>query len=430
MVPWKNGAGLLAAAVALVPAGVFAVTIYRFGGRDLPPPPEANRKGVVFVQMNWADLKSSSGGEATRVLMNERSIGAQEYSGRYSNVAPLSQDVPFAMRALFDRTREPFWASDSYLCGDQAASPCDGEYGRKGTINVALDDPVFIESVRIVCDEANPAGIVKEVGIHLSPEHFASAVGSVPRRPFAVEIQGNRQPVLDLEMPSYQRTAAVQLALGQHTEPWQIAEILILARGAANRASYVSDIVDYGRPAIWGEMKLSIHHEPGARIFLQTRSGAEGSLLRYWRYTGIGDQMIEVSQADYEQLHFGEQAGITNNYKTWTPWSASHDITDSEGGVPLYVEPRRFFQFRLDFLAAEERSNQIEFMEFRASVPAATQLVGEVYPFQAPAGQTTPFTYFLKPRLSEDDTGFDRLEVNASAARLDAVQGMRINGVG
>lgn len=415
----------------LVPPLAQGVTIYRFGGQDLPLPPEAGRRGVVVVQRDWADLQSAAGGEALRMQIDGQTLGVLEYDPRDNiNIAPASQDLPPQLQALFDRRTDTFWTSGKYLCGGLASLGCDGDYGSQGTIDIALEEPVFVEWVRIISKEGDST--VQDVGVHLSPVRFGSGLGRAPRRPFAAEVQGNKQPVLNLHLASSQRVAAVQLALGQHERAWEIGEIQIYARGAAHTASYVSNIVDFGRPGIWGALKLTLRRAPGARVFLQTRSGEEGNLLRYWRYTGIGDQKAEVSQAEYEQLRFSEKAGTTYNYSSWTPWSQSYEITgglaDGAKAPGFFPEPRRFFQFRLDFLAEEEESSRIELLEFRASAPAVSQLVGEVYPFQAPAGQPTAFTYFLKPRLERDEGGFDRLELQASAARLVSVEGVRING--
>ncbi|MCC7264225.1 MAG: gliding motility-associated C-terminal domain-containing protein [Candidatus Latescibacteria bacterium] len=402
------------------------MTIYRFGGQDLPPPPEAGRPGVVLVQREWADLENSAGGEALRLQMDEQGLGVLEYRpGDNVNIAP-SQGFAPQLQPLYDRKTDTVWIAGKYLCGDRATLDCDGEYGPQGTIDIALEEPVFVERIRIF---SNAGAVVRDLGVHLSAERFASGSGKVLRRPFAAEVRGNELPVLDIQLSSQQRSAALQVALGQHEQAWEIGEIQIYARGAVHTASYVSNIIDFGQSAIWGALDLALQTAPGAKVFLQVRSGEEGNLLRYWRYTGIGDQKAEVSEEEYGKLRFSEKAGTTYNYSSWTPWSQSYAITGAASMPGFNPEPRRYFQFRLDFLCEEEGSNRIEWLEFRASAPAVSQLVGEVYPFQAPAGQTTAFTYFLKPRLERDEGGFDRLEIEASASQLVSVSGVRINGV-
>ena len=46
-----------------------ALIIYRFGGEDLPLPPEVGSDGVEFKLLSWADLDPSLGGEAIEVEM-------------------------------------------------------------------------------------------------------------------------------------------------------------------------------------------------------------------------------------------------------------------------------------------------------------------------------------------------------------------------
>ena len=62
------------------------LVIYRFGGEDLEPPPEASGEGVEFIQLSWTDLDPSLGGE-TIELDIDAAIRAQKRDPTF-NIAP------------------------------------------------------------------------------------------------------------------------------------------------------------------------------------------------------------------------------------------------------------------------------------------------------------------------------------------------------
>jgi hypothetical protein len=176
-------------------------------------------------------------------------------------------------------------------------------------------------------------------------------------------------------------------------------------------------------------MHWSLRPAAESSIFLQTRNGQNTDLFRYWQYTGIGDQRLAVTKVEYDQLRTSQQADSTYNYDSWNPWTAQFDLARQTQEPPLSPWPRRTLQLQLEFLSPGEAGSQLEFLEFRASKPAVSEIVGELDPIQVQAGAPTRFTYTLKPRLQEGDTGFDRLEIRAVAARLSGVQRVYINNV-
>jgi hypothetical protein len=70
----------------------------------------------------------------------------------------------------------------------------------------------------------------------------------------------------------------------------------------------------------------------------------------------------------------------------------------------------------------------VDYLEFRASEPLVTDLVGEVWPVDVRVGEITDFTYFLRPRFSASDAGFDRLQIQ-SLALLGEVREVRVADV-
>ena len=417
---------VLALLLIAVPDLSSGATIYRFGGGDLPRPTEGDSTGVVFRQMDWGDLDASAGGARSNVHIDDMVIGPGRLD-RGRNVAPLLWKGDPRLAALFDNAPRTVWTALEYECGDSFATRCEGGYGSFGVINIDLIDNILIDRILLLSggSDSNPLSIVKNVGISVSP----SRLGSNPTllQPFLVEVRDNDARLLDLEISAEQTSSAVQVALSSHGQPWEIAEIQIFATGVASRASYTANIIDFGRPAVWGAMRWSLIQEPESRAFLQTRNGGSSELLRYWKYTGMGEQKTEVTRAEYDKLRRSQRADPTYNYASWNSWTSRFDMGNVERAPPVFPIPRRSFQFQLEFVSNGESATDLEFLEFRASEAAVTSVVGELDPIHVEAGKLTRFTYALKPRIQDEDPGFDVLEIQAVAARIDSIHGVHID---
>jgi hypothetical protein len=420
---WR-GWYLLLALIGLPDVSAAAI-IYRFGGEGFPPPPEADRPEVEFRQMAW-QVEASAAGDSSKIQEEEGAIGPIPDTQWY-DITPYYLGLDSGLGALFDGDVESFWWAPNYLCG----SLCDSNYGRQGIINLDLGDNLPVSRIVLVSGGplillGNPNG-VRDLGVSLSASNLRGA--GDPLIPFMVEIHSNRNPALNIPIPPGQRARSVQIALAEHSNPWQIFEIQIYIRKAARLASYTSKIIDFGQPAVWGAMRWSLRQAAESSVSLQTRNGENLDLFRFWRYTGIGDQRLEVTRAEYDKLRTGEKADSTYNYGGWNPWTARSNLANERREPPIFPWPRRTFQFQVEFFSLGEEGSQVEFLEFRASVPAVSEIVGELDPIQVEAGALTRFTYTLKPRLRNNDTGFDRLEIRAAAARLSSVQRVYIDGV-
>ena len=429
--------GFLVLALGAMCGEVSGLTIYRFGGASLPPPPEAGRRGVEFVQLDWRDVDIASAGEVFQVEVNGESLHPLRYNPSKS-IAP-QETRPGASweaeserwEAMFDQDLETRWLS-RYLCADERRSQryCDGMYGNPGTIDIALPGPTLVDRVRITSGFVDPARVVRHFRLHLSGGDLTTGQSnSAPRRPAVVEVQGNEERFLDVEIPEHQRVRSLQVALAEHNEVWEISEIEVYARGIVDQAFYVSRIIDVGHPAVWGDLSWSMRQDPGAEVFMRTRSGEGGDPNLYWQYTGIGDQKVQVSRTEYNRLFATQRAGITFNKDKWTFWPPPYDLADTSGTPFIFMSPRPAFQFKVDFTSRGEAGSELEFLEIRASAPVATELVGEIFPVQVKVGEESRFTYVMKPGMEPDDIGFDRLEMRPSAAVITVLHAVRIGGV-
>ena len=203
-----------------------------------------------------------------------------------------------------------------------------------------------------------------------------------------------------------------------------------IVRSPELRGSYVSNRIDVGQPAAWGDLRWTGGIDPDAQVFIRTRSGADEDPTLFWERTGRGDQRVQVTRAQYKELELGEQAGTTYDLDNWTPWSSPYDFAESAGTPITSLGPRRFLQFKVDFKGGGDAGGRVDFLEFRASAPpAASELLGEIAPIVADLGKETQFTYTLRPVIGMRNPGFDHLELTASAARFLSIEAVRINNV-
>ena len=410
------------------------LVIYRLGGEALAPPPEAGHEGVEFIQLNWTDFNPPLGGATIDLDIDTAAIRPLKRDPNF-NIAPSIEANggehvrPNVNVEVWDGDVSTAWVAASYLCGALSRFFCVDDFGRQGTANINLGSPYLIDRVRIISGLTDPSKIVRTVRIYIAPELPWKKRSLIdhppPYSPWVVEVRDNREQIIDIPLPPQEGTTFVQVAASEHREDWEVNEIEVYAKGLVKKASYISNILDFGQPMAWGDLRWSGRQDPKARTLIQSRSGQDDDPDLFWRFTGRGDEKIPVSRTDYAKLAIGEKAGIGYDQANWTFWSAPYAFADSSGTPVVSRSPRRYLQLKVDFLTQDEDGGQVDFLEVRASPPVATQLVGEVWPVEVAVGQPQQFTYMLRPTLGGDSGGFDRLEV-ATAARLGTVTQVRM----
>jgi hypothetical protein len=92
------------------------------------------------------------------------------------------------------------------------------------------------------------------------------------------------------------------------------------------------------------------------------------------------------------------------------------------------AKPRRYVQFRADFASTEAAGGRVAYVEFSVSrPPVASAVLAEIVPAVVSTGEVTRFTYKLRPRLTGEDLGFDRIAID-TPARPVGVDSVRIGG--
>ena len=411
------------------------MTIYRFGGQDLPPPVEADDPAVDFVQLQWTDLDPQAGAETLDLDLRPGAIASLRRDPTV-NLAPTAEEEggvyiePPLNEEVWDGDTNTVWKATPYLCGQLLAYylTCNDDFSNLGTANINLGSLYQIDRIRIVSGLHNPGATVQGLRVFLGPpvsDQFFDP--PPPFSPWVVEIRDNRQQVLDIPIPPNRDTGFVQVALQEHTEPWEVHDIHVFARGFASQSTYTSTIFDFGQPMAYGQVRWSGEKDEKAEVQIQTRSGLDDDPVTYRRYTGRGEDKIEVSADGYVELSPGERAGTGYDRGNWSFWS-TYEFDDSLGTQIVSPSPRRYFQFQVDILTLDEDGGGLGVLEFRVSEPVATDLVAEVWPAQAQTGQWTDFTYVLRPTIGVADPGFDRLEIR-SESLLGPVRGLQVGDV-
>ncbi|MDE2706768.1 MAG: hypothetical protein OXI35_17020, partial [Gemmatimonadota bacterium] len=409
------------------------LVIYRFGGETLAPPPEAGSEGVEFIQLNWTDIEKDRGGKVTELGLDSTSIWPLKRNPNF-NIAPGVEANggahlrPNINGEVWDGDTGAFWLAEKYLCAQfRSRGSCTDDFGRQGTANIFLGSRYRIDRIRVISGLTDPSRTVRTFRVHIGPlpARISFSLTPEPFSPWIVEVRDNREQILDVPIPAHEDVEFVQVTVGEHGEDWEVNEIEIYAKGFVEQSTYISNILDFEQPMAWGNLRWAGRQDPKAQVLIQSRSGQDDDPDLFWRFTGRGEEKTAVSRSEYADLAVGEKAGIGYDQANWTFWSAPYAFADSSGTPIVSLSPRRYLQLKVDFLPQDDDGGQVNFLEVRASLPVATQLVGEVWPVEAAVGQPQQFTYMLRPTLGGDSGGFDRLEV-ATAARLGSVIQVRI----
>ena len=409
------------------------LVIYRFGGAALAPPPEASGEGVEFIQLDWTDIEADRGGKATEVGLDSTSIWPLKRNPDF-NIAPQIEERggvylrPNVNKEVWDGDMGAFWLAEKYICAQfRGRGTCTDDFGRQGTASIFLGSRYRIDRIRMISGLTDPSRTVQTFRVHIGPlpPHISFHRTPEPFSPWIVEVRDNREQILDVPIPAHEDVEFLQVTVGEHGDDWEVNEIEIYAKGFVEQATYIANILDFGQPMAWGDLRWSGRQDPKAQVLIQSRSGQDDDPDLFWRFTGRGDEKIPVSRTDYTKLAVGEKAGIGYDQANWTFWSAPYAFADSSGTPVVSLSPRRYLQFKVDFLPQDDDGGQVDFLEVRASPPVATQLVGEVWPVEVAVGQPQQFTYVLRPTIGTGNEGFDRLEL-ATGARLGPVTQVRI----
>ena len=253
----------------------------------------------------------------------------------------------------------------------------------------------------------------------------------------------NLSPVVSFTFQPRERVAYVALYIWRHSQKAiEIAEIEVLGPGFVPDASYIADIIEFDKSATLGEITWSGRRDPKARVAIRTRSGKDPQPDVYWElrvaqqtlavFPSTNQRGEELSAKEYKQAYDKTlpttQGGVTDDTQNWSFWSEPY-VFESPGTDIFSPTPRKFFQIKVDFFSFGQDGGKIDYLQFKASVtPAASTLVGEIFPVEAEIAKTTQFTYFINSEIRAGDTGFDSVEI-LTPFGVTSVDSLRIDGI-
>ena len=436
---------LLGVLVAVFTIGVErteALTIYRIGGDDLPAPESASEQGVEFVQLTWADVDDDLFGASDQLELTSTLIPVRldptvnltplirERGGRIQlNNGYGWQDQPtldFLFDGDYDTTFQGFGGDQS---GSQFLKGFWIDFAGLFPIRRVVFQPSprffnerFVKTYIVGTND----GDIRKLGTR---EHrYYWREGFID---FDVvhNVTENTASLLDLALPD---APIAEMMVEIPSGNWEIAELEIYGDGFASQAIYTSNIIDLGDRSSLGNLRWSGSTDEGADVSLIMRTGDDPDPNHYWRLTFRGDERsrfdasgAELTRRAYSRLEGGEKAGVSPDNASWQFWTPPLDF--ARQAAPLAgSKPRRFVQFRADFLSSRAQAGgRLDYLEFEVSQPpVASHVLAEIVPTRAEFGVVTPFTLKLQPLLSEQDLGFDSIEITAPIApeSVDAVR--------
>ena len=409
--------------VALFSGDLYGQEIVRWGG----VPPAGIPEGFRLTSFTWEESTHLSGASTFQLGMDSDGIRVREID-RGLNLAPHGQLLGKAKREIFDGDPETTWRDFGFtcaalVCGEGACAKCDDIYYPRAAYAVDLGALYPVDRVVIISGLNEPSVALRDFAIHLSP-NLPSKDCCPVLRPFVAEVRDNREQVREVHLPGLQPVRILQIAVGEREEGWEINDIQVFGNGFVESATYVSNIVEFDGPVAWGQLRWAGFQGEGSRVVVQTRTGSDADPELYWRFTGRGSDRVQVTREEYEGLRVGEIAGTTYNTSHWSFWSAPYDFADSSGTQVVSPAPKRYFQFRVEFLSGEE-GGELSHLELQTWPPVASGLVGEIWPVDASVGEWREYTFSVQPTIAAGDAGFDRLEIRSSAL-LGDVRDIRV----
>ena len=436
---------IAALALAMLSGRSGALEIFRIGGENFPPPPEASDPAVTFTPVPWSDFLEKDGfddGAFAESILRPLFLTPEDNIALTSlsrGGGPLSRGCG-GYQFLLDGCN-----ATRMVDGDLSTFYLKQPYGyvfqsgdRSSWLIFDLGGAFSVNRVRLISTQ----------GTSLYPDKLLVTTSTIPqivergsyggvdpgRSVFS--IVENTQDSIEAVFPTMRATEVGLLITVTTSRNMEIAEVEIYGEGFVNRASYVSKMFDLEEPAILGEMRWQGRKDPQARIDIHSRSGKTLDPNMYWRNTGRGDELSRFDEngklldaKGYAGLKTGEAAEITYDIENWSFWSPPYEFADSLGTPVISPSPNNVFQFRVDFQPDALQGGEVDFVEFSVTKPPLAQnVVGEVYPPEVPLGEVSQFTYAISPTMTPDHSGFDQIEI-ATPFGFAGVDSVRATGL-
>ena len=247
----------------------------------------------------------------------------------------------------------------------------------------------------------------------------------------------NLDPVVDLRFPV--RSVRWLTLRAFPLRDYEIAEFEIYGDGYVPETTYLTPILDFGQAVTWGKIRWEGDVPDGTRIEIRTRTGHTPDPQLYFA-PNINDDLVPITRAQYDEIDKAARLLPVYDADHWSFWSSPYEFaagqrnpnqpanTWQDGILLLSPGPSRYIQIAIKLFANFHVAPRIDQLTLQLSETLSAQaLVGEIWPIEVASFEPTPFTYVVLPTLSDDNAGFDRLEI-LTHVRAHAVRAVRIDG--
>ena len=247
----------------------------------------------------------------------------------------------------------------------------------------------------------------------------------------------NLDPVVDMRFPT--RSTRWLTLRTFPLRDYEIAEFEIYGDGYVHETTYLTPILDFGQAVTWGKIRWEGEMPDGTRVEIRTRTGHTPDPLLYFA-PNINDELIPITRAQYDKIDRAAQLLPTYDADNWSFWSPPYDFAAGlrnpdqpanawqDGMLLLSPGPSRYIQIAIKLFADFHVAPRLDQLTLQLSETLSAQaLVGEIWPIEVSSFEPTPFTYVVLPTLSDDNAGFDRLEI-LTHVQAHAVRAVRIDG--
>jgi hypothetical protein len=200
-------------------------------------------------------------------------------------------------------------------------------------------------------------------------------------------------------------------------------ELQVFGEGYPQSLQFSSPIIDLGADKNLQQVSWQADAPPGTRVEIRSRTGDQ--VIQQLTYRDKDGK--EVTQKKYEKLIPSFRGPIDTLLVAggdWSPWSKIYAFSGESFHSP---SPRRYLE--LDARLTSDDPGQAASQDWLAidhTSPLASRAMSEISPPEVHPGETTEFSYFLRPE--DAAPGLDQLAVEATvplrftAAYLDQQQ--------
>ena len=220
---------------------------------------------------------------------------------------------------------------------------------------------------------------------------------------------------------------------------WEIAEMEVYGEGYTRKGVFLTNILDFGQAVSWGKIRWEGELPPDTKVDIRTRTGNDAHPNLYWQRNNITDRLDQISLEEWKRIRGDSRLDPTYDSENWSFWSPPYDFgsglrdpstpADSwDDGMPLQSpSPSRYLQLQILLESTRNATPRLEalWIQFSQS-PAASRLVGEIWPIEVNSFKPHSFTYVIRPDFAEGDNGFDRLEI-LTYTTVDEVHSVKVD---